>query len=172
MRARRGLRGPCARSTRLFRSERRTLDEGYCSAPASRIETEHAVGTALLSRSGVDTRSRRRELHALLRRLESILSPVTKAVYLLLEAGLLAQTESDARAIQRYQAAEDELSSQGLTLHAAAARWRAASLAGDRQEVDRLTDMLRDTTLRNPARVVQMLAPRPPRTRGLFGHRA
>ena len=162
--------GRADRALRLFRSERRTLDEGYFSAPASRIETEHAVGTALLSTSGVDTKVRKREFHALLRRLETIVSPVTKAVHSLLEAGFFAQTEPDARALRSYETAEHELSSRGLTLHAAAARWRAASLAGDRKEVDRLTDVLRETTLRNPARVVQMLAPRPPSSSGLFSH--
>jgi eukaryotic-like serine/threonine-protein kinase len=142
----------------LFRREGGSLDEAYFRAPASRTETDYVVGTALLSiRSSKE--AKRRELRTLLRRLERVVSPVAKGMAMLVEAGFCAQVDGSARAVRGYEAAASELSLHGLTLHATAARWRAVELAGDRDEVDRGAEALRGKSVRNPGRLVQLLAP-------------
>jgi eukaryotic-like serine/threonine-protein kinase len=148
------------KALRLFQKDRRSLDDAYFAAPASRVETDFAVGTALLTKPST-TEGRSRDLRVLLRRLESTPSPVTGAMHRLLEAGFFAQVESHGRARRTYESAADALDLQGLTLHAISARWRAAELAGDLTEVERLNQTLSKATIRNPAAIVQMVAPKP-----------
>jgi hypothetical protein len=119
--------------------------------------TEARVALSALSVTG---HSQHRSLsRARLRRLRRQSYAPAKPQALAVEAALLFAEGQRGLSAQRYTLAASEFDALGLTLHAAAAGFRAALIAADHGAVERAFTVCTERGVRDPERLLRMLAP-------------
>lgn len=143
----------------FIEGERPRLESAYLVAgPGSKLEAELVTGLALLA-SSLPPKERGNRLASVLVRLAAVPSPATRAFQSLLVAGDASTKNETNRARRAYADAARGFADLRMRIHEAVTLIRLAELDARPTEVASQCDILRTLTIRNPYRLVEMLAP-------------